>query len=214
MSTQFEHYPPTKVYRLIEPGPVLLVTTGSLKDGTHNVMTMGFHMVLQHEGPPLLGISLGPWDASFALLKKHRECVLAVPDVAMAATVVDIGNCSADDDDEGSSSGTCNKWERFSLEALPARKVKAPLVAGPNVIANIECGGGLDDGEQVCDVGAPTRQGVGESGEKTGRGRENVPSSWGWNVRGGWGGVGFEGAYGQMAVLPKVNYLCGRKLYF
>lgn len=132
MSSQFEHYPPTKVYRLIEPGPVLLVTTGSLKDGTHNVMTMGFHMVLQHEGPPLLGISLGPWDASFALLEKHRECVLAVPDVALAATVVDIGNCSADDEAEG-------KWARFGLEALPARKVKAPLVGGPDIIANIEC---------------------------------------------------------------------------
>lgn len=132
MSSQFEHYPPTKVYRLIEPGPVLLVTTGSLKDGTHNVMTMGFHMVLQHEGPPLLGISLGPWDASFALLEKYRECVLAVPDVALAATVVDIGNCSADDEAEG-------KWARFGLEALPARKVKAPLVGGPDIIANIEC---------------------------------------------------------------------------
>lgn len=142
MSPQFEHYPPTRVYRLIEPGPVLLVTTGSLREGTHNVMTMGFHMVLQHEGPPLLGISLGPWDASFALLKKHRECVLAVPDVAMAATVVDIGNCSADDENDeegGSSSGACNKWERFNLEALPARKVKAPLVGGPDIIANIEC---------------------------------------------------------------------------
>ncbi|KAJ4390658.1 hypothetical protein N0V93_004256 [Gnomoniopsis smithogilvyi] len=135
MSHRFEHYPPTKVYRLIEPGPVLLVTTGSLKEGTHNVMTMGFHMVLQHEGPPLLGISLGPWDASFALLKKHRECVLAVPDVAMANTVVDIGNCSADDDDDMEG----NKWTRFGLEALPARKVKAPLVGGPNVIANVEC---------------------------------------------------------------------------
>lgn len=132
MSSTFEHYPPTKVYRLIEPGPVLLVTTGSLRDGTHNVMTIGFHMVLQHGGPPLVGISLGPWDASFALLEKHRECVLAVPDVAMASTVVDIGNCSSDDEAGG-------KWARFGVEALPARKVKAPLVGGADIIANIEC---------------------------------------------------------------------------
>lgn len=129
----FEHYPPSKVYRLIEPGPVLLVTTGSLKESTHNVMTIGFHMVLQHESPPLIGISLGPWDASFAALKKQRECVLAVPSVEMANIVVDIGNCSADDL-EGS-----NKFEHFGLEAVPAGKVKAPLVGGPDVIANIEC---------------------------------------------------------------------------
>ncbi|KAI1409577.1 hypothetical protein F5Y13DRAFT_88805 [Hypoxylon sp. FL1857] len=132
----FEPYPPSKVYRLIEPGPVLLVTTGSLADSTHNVMTIGFHMVMQHESPPLIGISLGPWDASFATLKKQRECVLAVPAVEMANVVVDIGNCSADDDDIDEAGG---KWQRFKLEALPAAKVKAPLVGGSDVIANIEC---------------------------------------------------------------------------
>lgn len=128
----FNPYPASKVYRLIEPGPVLLVTTGSLADSTHNVMTIGFHMVIQHESPPLIGISLGPWDASFATLKKQRECVLAVPSVEMAEVVVDIGNCSANDD-QGS------KWERFELDALPAGRVNAPLVRGPHIIANIEC---------------------------------------------------------------------------
>lgn len=48
----FEHYPPAKVYRLVEPG--------SLADGTHHIMTAGFHMVIQHESPPLLGISPPP----------------------------------------------------------------------------------------------------------------------------------------------------------
>ncbi|OTA96068.1 hypothetical protein M434DRAFT_151341 [Hypoxylon sp. CO27-5] len=132
----FEPYPASKVYRLIEPGPVLLVTTGSLADSTHNIMTIGFHMVMQHESPPLIGISLGPWDASFTALKKQRECVLAVPAVEMASVVVDIGNCSADDDDVEEAGG---KWERFNLEALPAAKVKAPLVGGNDIIANIEC---------------------------------------------------------------------------
>ncbi|KAI2624149.1 hypothetical protein GGR54DRAFT_638027 [Hypoxylon sp. NC1633] len=132
----FEPYPPSKVYRLIEPGPVLLVSTGSLADSTHNIMTIGFHMVMQHESPPLIGISLGPWDASFAALKKQRECVLAIPDVAMASLVVDIGNCSADDDDVLLAGG---KWRRFGLQPLPAARVGAPLVGGGDVIANIEC---------------------------------------------------------------------------
>lgn len=129
----FNPYPASKVYRLLEPGPVLLVTTGSLADSTHNVMTIGFHMVMQHESPPLIGISLGPWDASFAALKKLRECVLAIPSVEMASVAVDVGNCSAQDD------GAISKWERFELNAVPAGKVKAPLVGGPHVIANIEC---------------------------------------------------------------------------
>ncbi|KAI6085383.1 hypothetical protein F4821DRAFT_240941 [Hypoxylon rubiginosum] len=135
----FEPYPPSKVYRLVEPGPVLLVTTGSLADATHNVMTIGFHMVMQHESPPLIGICLGPWDASFAALKKQRQCVLAVPSVEMAPVVVDVGNCSADDDNDGDDGEETSKWQRFGLEAVPAAKVKAPLVGGSDVIANIEC---------------------------------------------------------------------------
>jgi len=86
-------------------------------------------MVLQHS-PPLLGISLGPWDASFAALKMQKECVLAVPSVKMIETVVDIGNCSGDE---------VNKWEKFGIDAVQAAKAKAPLVGGNDVIANIEC---------------------------------------------------------------------------
>lgn len=118
------------VYRLIEPGPVLLVTTGSLKDGTHNIMTIGFHMMIQHSGPALIGATIGPWDASYALLRKNKECVLAIPSVEMAEIVADIGNCSGSEVD---------KWSQFGLEALPAGLVKAPLLGNDTVIANIEC---------------------------------------------------------------------------
>lgn len=147
-TTPLSAYPINKIYRLIEPGPVLLVTTGSLKDRTHNIMTIGFHMMMQHESPALIGAIIGPWDVSYALLKKHRECVLAIPSVDMAATTVDIGNCSGSDVD---------KFERFGLEVRPAERVKAPLVvgirqdassgrrnvsgdaAGARVLANVEC---------------------------------------------------------------------------
>lgn len=134
----FDPYPTSHVYRLIEPGPVVLVTTGSLEDSTHNIMTMGFHMVVQHESPPLLAITLGPWDASFARLQRRRECVLAVPSVEMAGVAVDVGNCSADDEDAPARGGS-SKWARFGLDAVPAAAVAAPLVGGPHVMANIEC---------------------------------------------------------------------------
>lgn len=135
----FKPYASTRVYRLLEPGPVILVTTGSLTDGTHNVMTMGFHMVLQHEGPPLLGIYLGPWDASFKLLKQTRECVIAIPSVEMAELAVDIGNVSAEDEEVEEAGGKFSYFGDRGIAALQAGRVKAPLVGGPDVIANVEC---------------------------------------------------------------------------
>ena len=90
-------------------------------------------MMMQHDSPPLIGICLGPWDASFANLRKLRECVLAIPSVEMAGVVVDVGNCSAEDDD------IIDKWDHFGLDAIPSQKVNAPLVGGPDIIANIEC---------------------------------------------------------------------------
>ncbi|MGO7161267.1 flavin reductase, partial [Rhizobium johnstonii] len=51
----------SQAYRLLEPGPIVLVTTSL--EGTQNVMTMGFHMMIQH-APPLIGCVIGPWDFS------------------------------------------------------------------------------------------------------------------------------------------------------
>jgi len=115
-----------KTHRLIEPGPVVLVTTAH--EGTQNIMTMGFHMSVQHEDPPLLGAVIGPWDHSFEALKATGQCVLAVPGVDLAEKVVDIGNCSGDEVD---------KFDKFGFTALPSEKVDAPLLA--ECLANIEC---------------------------------------------------------------------------
>lgn len=126
----FKPYPISKVNRLIEPGPVLLVTTGSLAEKSHNVMTIGFHMMLQHESPTLIAASIGPWDHSYKSLKSNRECVLAIPSAQMATTVVDIGNCSGTDVD---------KWDAFGLTATPAKEIQAPLVGNQDILANVEC---------------------------------------------------------------------------
>lgn len=115
----------SKVYRFIEPGPVLLVTTSL--DGQANVMTMSYHMVMQ-DAEPLIGCSLGPWNHSYKALRETRELVLAVPGCDLAATVVDIGNCSGDDVD---------KFTRFGLTPLPGKAVQAPLVG--ECLANFEC---------------------------------------------------------------------------
>ena len=68
--------PAWKTYRLLEAGPIVLVTTAG--KGRPIVMTMGSHMVVQHD-PPLIGCIIGPWDYSYRSLRDTGECVIAIP---------------------------------------------------------------------------------------------------------------------------------------
>ncbi len=81
-----------RVYRLLEAGPIVLVTTAGR--GRANATTMGFHMMIQHD-PPLIGCVIGPWDHGFAALCETRECVISIPGADLASKVVDIGNCTS-----------------------------------------------------------------------------------------------------------------------
>lgn len=121
----FHELPPSKAYRLLESGPVVLVSTATGK--RHNVMTMGFHMMLQHE-PPLIACVIGPWDYSYAALRETGECVIALPTIELAETVTRIGNCSGKDLD---------KFATFGLTPLRAATVDAPLIG--ECVANLEC---------------------------------------------------------------------------
>lgn len=114
----------SRAFTLIEPGPVVLVTT---HDGDkNNVMTISWTMVLDFT--PMFAIATGEWNYSFAALRKTRECVLAIPAVDLLDRVVGIGTCTGADTD---------KFSRFALTALPGKAVKAPLIA--ECLANIEC---------------------------------------------------------------------------
>ncbi len=118
-------YPLSKVYQLLEPGPVVLLTTAA--KGHANVMAMSWHMMVEFT-PPLIACIVSNADYSFAALRSTKECVIAIPARKLAPKVVGIGNCSGQDVD---------KFERFGLTAVPAKHVAAPLVA--ECFANLEC---------------------------------------------------------------------------
>lgn len=113
-------------HMLIEPGPVVLVTT--TYRGKSNIMTLSSLIMLQQNPPFLLGFVLGPWCFSYKALRNTGECVISIPTVEMASSVVEIGNCSGED---------INKFKAFNLTPLPAQEVGAPLIA--ESFANIEC---------------------------------------------------------------------------
>jgi len=118
-------YPLSKVYGLLEPGPVLLLTTRHR--GVANVMTMSWHVMLEFE-PPLVGCVVSQNDFSFAALKATRDCVLNIPTVELADEVVLCGNTSGRSTD---------KFETTGLTAAPASLVTSPLIA--ECYANLEC---------------------------------------------------------------------------
>ncbi|MFG1263500.1 flavin reductase family protein [Xanthobacter aminoxidans] len=117
--------PLAEVYKLIEPGPVVLLTTAAR--GRANVMAMSWHMMVEFT-PPLIACIVSSADFSFRALRATKECVIAIPAVALAEKVVAVGNCSGEEVDKFSSVG---------LTPVPAALVQAPLVA--ECFANLEC---------------------------------------------------------------------------
>lgn len=120
-----KNLPLSKVYQLLEPGPVVLLTTS--RKGRANVMTMSWHMMVEFE-PPLVACVVSNRNHSFAALRATGECVIAIPALRLARKVAQVGNCSGRDVD---------KFAAFGLTARPAEKVAAPLVA--ECFANLEC---------------------------------------------------------------------------
>ena len=115
----------TKVYGLLEPGPVVMVTTS--RNDKPNIMTMSWHTMMEFE-PPLVGCVISNRDYSFALLKATKECVINIPTVEIAEKVVGCGNTSG---------ANVDKFKKFDLTPKPASKVGAPLIE--ECYANLEC---------------------------------------------------------------------------
>lgn len=118
-------FPLSKVYQLLEPGPVVLLTTAA--KGRANVMAMSWHMMVEFE-PPLVACVVSNANFSFAALRATGECVIAVPARKLAAKVVKVGNVSG---------RKLDKFAAFGLTPLPAARVAPPLVA--ECFANLEC---------------------------------------------------------------------------
>jgi flavin reductase (DIM6/NTAB) family NADH-FMN oxidoreductase RutF len=118
-------YPLSRVYGLLEPGPVVLVTTAH--KGRANIMTMSWHTMMEFE-PPLIGCVISGRNDSFDALKATRECVINIPTRELAKQVVGVGNCSG---------RTVDKFARFGLTPVAASEVQAPLIG--ECYASLEC---------------------------------------------------------------------------
>ena len=118
-------FPVEKVRRFLEPGPIVLVS--SAWKATSNIMTLGWHMVMEM-GPSLVGTYIWSEDYTRRIVLKSRECVINIPTVELLDTAVGIGNTHGNE---------IEKFGAFGLTPVPATKVCAPMIA--ECYANFEC---------------------------------------------------------------------------
>lgn len=115
----------SRAYTLLEPGPVVLLTTAH-RDAC-NVMPMSWYSLLDFE-PPLLACVVSAANHSQQLLRASRQCVLNIPTVELARQLVGCGNCSG---------SAVDKFARFKLACSAASQVSAPLLDA--CYASLEC---------------------------------------------------------------------------
>ena len=117
--------PLAQVYGLLEPGPVVLVTTA--RAGRVNIMTLSWHTMMDFE-PPIVGCVISNRNYSFEILNGTEDCVINIPTVELAEKVVGCGNTSG---------RRVDKFKTFGLTPVAAAVVKPPLIA--ECYAHLEC---------------------------------------------------------------------------
>lgn len=124
-SSPKKDYPVSNIRHFLEPGPIVLVS--SKWQGQTNIMTMGWHMVMEFT-PSLVGCIIAGGNHSYEMVRNSGECVINLPSAEMVDTVVGIGNCSGAEVD---------KFAQFKLSKAKASKVDAPMIR--ECPANFEC---------------------------------------------------------------------------
>lgn len=109
----------------LETGPIVLVS--SAHGGKRNIMTMGWHMMMQFS-PALFGCFIWSGNYSYQMIRQSGECVINVPTVDLVDKVIAVGN---------SSGRRSDKFADCGLTAQAAEMVEAPLIR--ECYANFEC---------------------------------------------------------------------------
>jgi hypothetical protein len=65
-------FPVENIRRFLEPGPVVLVSSAYRNET--NIMTMGWHMVVEFQ-PSLVGCIISNANHSFEMIHRSRQCV-------------------------------------------------------------------------------------------------------------------------------------------
>jgi len=114
-----------RAYRLVEPGCVVLVTSGTLKHP--NVMTFSWQTPVNISDPCLILLAINHVRYSYELIKQNRELVINVPGEKLLEQTHFAGKVTGKNID---------KFKESGLTPVPAKEVEPPLIE--------ECSGHLE----------------------------------------------------------------------
>ena len=122
----FEKIDNIKAYRLLNHGPVVLITTLS-NSGKPNIMTLTWLTTINSE-PPTVAICMGGQAHSQKSILKTKEFAINIPAISLLKKVLYCGSRSGKDED---------KFETAKLTPLKPRVIKPPKIG--ECFANLEC---------------------------------------------------------------------------
>ncbi|MGQ9718941.1 MAG: flavin reductase family protein [Nitrososphaerales archaeon] len=130
------------VTKLLYPRPVVLITCID-SSGKPNIIPMVWSMPTSFD-PPLMAISVALTRHSHKLIGETREFVVNIPTEVLVKQVDYLGSVSGRDVD---------KFKASKLTALPAKKIRPPLIG--ECIAHLECKvvSKLDTGDHTIFIG-------------------------------------------------------------
>jgi flavin reductase (DIM6/NTAB) family NADH-FMN oxidoreductase RutF len=111
---------------IIEPGCVLLVTSGSVDRA--NIMTFSWQTPLHSGEPCIIMLAINPQRYTYELIRSNGQFVLNIPGQELVDKVHGAGTVSG---------RRVDKFESLGLTAAPASKVEPPLIE--ECAAHLEC---------------------------------------------------------------------------
>jgi flavin reductase (DIM6/NTAB) family NADH-FMN oxidoreductase RutF len=117
--------PVEKIRKYLEPVPIVLVS--SSWKGKNNIMTMGWHTVMEFT-PALIGCFITSGNHSYDMIRKSEECVINIPTADLIEKIIGIGNTTGSEID---------KFGKFKLTPEKSKFVTAPRIK--ECYANFEC---------------------------------------------------------------------------
>lgn len=112
-------------YRLIGPGPVVLVS--SLLNKKAGITPIAWHMPVSDD-PPIIALEIWEKHFIYKAIIKTGDFVVNIPSSDMAGVVRDLGSVSGEKID---------KFEEFGIAKEPSKKVKSPRFK--SAIGILEC---------------------------------------------------------------------------